>query len=157
MTPGGIVVAGLHRRFGPVVALQGVDLEVPPGQIVALLGENGAGKTTLIRVLSNVLVPDAGRVSVAGHDLGSEPRAARARTGVVLGEERSFFWRLSGAANLEFFAALQGLRRSVARHRVEEVLAMVELSEVAGRRVDRYSSGMRARLGLARGLLGSPA
>jgi ABC-2 type transport system ATP-binding protein len=96
-------------------------------------------------------------VVIGGWDALAHPAAARAATGVMLNEERSFYWRLSGRANLEFFAALHGLRRRDARPRVEEAIADVDLVAVADRRVDRYSSGMRARLGIARALLGRPA
>lgn len=150
-------VAGVHKRFGAVAALQGVDLEVGAGEIVALLGPNGAGKSTLIRVMATVVVPDRGTVLVDGVDAVTHPRQARARLGVALSDERSFFWRLTGRQNLEFFAALHGMGRRRQAAAVTETLAAVTLSDVADRRVDRYSSGMRARLGIARGLLGSPS
>jgi ABC-2 type transport system ATP-binding protein len=152
----GILTEGLVRRFGSLVALDGVNISVEPGEVVVLLGPNGAGKSTLIRTLATTLLPDAGRVWVGGFDVVAEPRAALAGTGLVLSEDRSFFWRMSGAANLEFFAALHGLRKEGARRRAASCLAMVGLSEVGGRRVDRYSTGMRARLGIARALLGRP-
>jgi len=147
----------VHKRFGPVVALRGVDLEVGAGEIVALLGPNGAGKSTLIRVMATVVAPDRGTVLVDGVDAVTHPRQARARLGVALSDERSFFWRLTGRQNLEFFAALHGMGRRRQAAAVTEALAAVTLSDVADRRVDRYSSGMRARLGIARGLLGSPS
>jgi ABC-2 type transport system ATP-binding protein len=139
------------------MALSGIDLEVDPGMVVALLGANGAGKSTLVRIGATSVIPDAGRVEIGGWDALAHPGAARAVTGVALSEERSFYWRLSGRDNLEFFAALHGLRRSQARARVGECLADVDLLDVAERRVDRYSSGMRARLGIARALLGRPS
>jgi ABC-2 type transport system ATP-binding protein len=94
---------------------------------------------------------------VGGHDISRHPASARARTGLVLAEERSFFWRLTGMANLEFFGALQRLSRPVVRQRAREALAVVGLAEVADKRVDRYSTGMRARLAIARSLLGHPS
>jgi len=150
-------LVGVHKRFGSVDALQGVDLEVAAGEIVALLGPNGAGKSTLIRVMSTVVVPDRGTVVVDGVDAVAHPRQARARLGVALSDERSFFWRLTGRQNLEFFAALHGMSRRRRGAAVDRALESVTLSDVADRRVDRYSSGMRARLGIARGLLGSPS
>ena len=149
-------MAGVRKRFGPVEALRGVDLAVAPGTVLALLGPNGAGKSTLIRVAATTVLPDAGTVKVGGYDVVHHPTKARARLGIVLNEERSFYWRLSGRENLRFFVAFHGLRGRAAAERVEEVLAAVGLDEPADRRVDRYSSGMRARLGLARGLLGRP-
>jgi ABC-2 type transport system ATP-binding protein len=102
------------------------------------------------------VLPDAGDVEVAGHDVVGDPASARRSLGLVLGEERSWYWRLSGRDNLEFFAALHGMRRSAARVRTDELLATVGLTAAAERRFDRYSSGMRARLSLARALLHKP-
>ena len=150
-------VAGVSKRYGSTVALRDVDLEVPCGEVTVLLGRNGAGKGSLIRVLATAVLPDAGRVWVDGVDALADPRSARQRLGVVLGEERSHFWRLSGAKNLEFFAALHGHRRSTGQEAAARALAVVGLSDVAERRVDRYSTGMRGRLGIARALLGDPA
>jgi ABC-2 type transport system ATP-binding protein len=152
----GIRVEGLEKDFSGHAALRGVDLEVPWGAIVALLGANGAGKSTLLRILGTTVLPSRGRAAVAGNDVVAHPAAARRCLGLVLGEERSWYWRLSGRDNLEFFAALQGLRRSDARARAGELLAEVGLAEAADRRFDRYSSGMRARLSLARALLCEP-
>ncbi len=152
----GVRVSGLEKRFGGHVALRGVDLDVPWGGIVALLGANGAGKSTLLRILGTTVLPDQGRAEVAGHDVVAHPADARRCLGLVLGEERSWYWRLSGRDNLEFFAALQGLSRSDARARANHLMAEVGLSEAADRRFDRYSSGMRARLSLARALLCEP-
>jgi ABC-2 type transport system ATP-binding protein len=146
----------LTKHFGAVKALDGVDLEVRPSEIVSVLGQNGAGKSTLLRVLGTTVLPDAGRATVAGHDVVKEARAARRATGVVLGDERSWYWRLSGRANLEFFAALHGLGRKAASARAVELLALLGLEEVADRRFDRYSSGMKARLSVARALLARP-
>jgi ABC-2 type transport system ATP-binding protein len=155
-TGSGVSVTGLEKRFGQVVALGGVDLSVPWGGVVALLGPNGAGKSTLLRILGTTVLPDAGSVEVAGHDVVADPVAGRRSVGLVLGDERSWYWRLSGRDNLEFFAALHGLRRGAARSRTEQLLGLVGLDEAADRRFDRYSSGMRARLSLARALLCEP-
>jgi ABC-2 type transport system ATP-binding protein len=151
-----IAVTGLVRRYGTNVALGGIDMEVWPGEVVALLGPNGAGKSTLIRILATTLLPTDGCAQIAGQDVSRSPQIARRSIGLVLSEQRSFFWRLSGAANLEFFGALHGLGRSQARQRAAETLALVGLSEVASRRVDRYSTGMRSRLSIARSLIGKP-
>lgn len=152
----GIEVAGLSKCFGPVRALHHVDLAVPLGTSTALVGRNGAGKSTLIRVLATSVRPDSGRVSVCGRDVVGDALGARRQIGLALGEDRSFFWRLSGRKNLEFFGRLYGVPGNQLDERVADVLAAVELSEVADRRVDRYSTGMRSRLGIARALLGAP-
>jgi ABC-2 type transport system ATP-binding protein len=154
--PYGLRVVGLHKRFGDLAALQGVDLTVPWGAIVAVLGPNGAGKSTMLRILGTTVLPDSGQVEVAGYDVVGDAAEARRSLGLVLGEERSWYWRISGRHNLEFFAAQHGLRRPAARDRARELLRMVNLEEVADRRFDRYSSGMKARLSLARALLHEP-
>jgi ABC-2 type transport system ATP-binding protein len=153
----GIEVQGLVKSYGAVRALDGVDLRVPPGTLTALVGKNGAGKSTLIRVLATTILPDEGTVMVGGCDVREHPERARRETGVFFGDERSFYWRLSGRENLRFFAALKGIRRRDVDRAVTAALASVDLVDVGDRRVDRYSSGMRARLGLARALLGRPS
>ncbi len=151
-----IEVEGLSKRFGSVEALRGVSLTVGTGEIVALLGPNGAGKSTLLRIIATLITPDEGSVRLAGHDAVAEPLAARASFGLMLGEERSLFWRLSGRQNLDFFGALQGLGRREAAARTDELLDRFGLGDVADRRCGEYSTGMRARLGLARALIAEP-
>jgi ABC-type multidrug transport system ATPase subunit len=153
---GGIDAQGLVKDFGTVRALDHVDVTVEPGEIVTLLGENGAGKSTLMRVLATIILPDAGRALVGGIDVAAEPHAVRARVGLVLADERSLYWRIDGRANLEFFAALHGFSRPEARRRAAELLDVVGLSDAGARRVGTYSTGMRARLVIARALIGSP-
>ncbi|CAN5751212.1 hypothetical protein BH20ACT1_BH20ACT1_12640 [soil metagenome] len=154
--PYGLRVTALHKRFGALAALRGIDLAVPWGAIVAVLGPNGAGKSTMLRILGTTVLPDSGQVEVAGHDVVDDAAAARRSLGLVLGEERSWYWRISGRHNLEFFAALHGLSRQAAQVRADNLLRVVDLEEVADRRFDRYSSGMKARLSLARALLHEP-
>ncbi len=127
------------------------------GEIVALLGPNGAGKSTLLRVLGTTVEPDAGTASVLGVDVVADPVEARRRIGLMIGDERALYWRLTGRENLTFFAALHGLRRGArAQRRAAELLAAAGLEEAADRRVLGYSSGMRARLLLARALVADP-
>jgi ABC-2 type transport system ATP-binding protein len=152
----GIRVRNLGKRFGPVVALDGLDLDVERGEIVSLLGPNGAGKSTLLRIVGTIVLPDEGTVSVGGVDTVADPAAARRQIGLMIGDERSFYWRLSGRRNLAFFAALQGMRRGDAVTRAGELLDLVGLLEAADRPVRGYSSGMRIRLSLARALLADP-
>ena len=154
---GGIVVEGVVKRFGASTALDGVSLVVAPGKTVALLGQNGAGKSTLLRIVAGALVPDGGSVFANGVDVVESPTRARRSSGLLLAEERSHYWRLSGRANLEFFGALHGQRRSAAVRGAAQLLAEVGLEEVADRPVGTWSTGMRMRLALARALLGEPA
>jgi ABC-2 type transport system ATP-binding protein len=152
----GIEIAGLMKRFGSVQALRGVDMTVAPGEIVALLGPNGAGKSTLMRILATTVLPDSGTARVAGFDVSSKPAQVRASIGLTLGDERSWYWRLTGRQNLEFFAALYHLKRAEAQARVDALLAQFNLAEAGDRRFDGYSTGMRMRLSLARALLPDP-
>lgn len=156
LAPEGIRVESLRKRFGPVQALQGVDLDVAFGEIVAVLGPNGAGKSTLLRILGTTVIPDEGVAMVNGYDVVTAGPAVRRALGLVLGDERSWYWRLTGRQNLQFFAAVYGMTRRQAETRAQELLQDVGLAEAADKRFDRYSSGMRARMSLARALLTMP-
>jgi ABC-type multidrug transport system ATPase subunit len=153
----GIVAEGVTKRFGEVVALGGIDVTVPAGSAVALLGANGAGKSTLMRIIAGVVLPDSGRVTVSDHDVVREPGATKWAIGLVLSDERSWYWRISGRRNLEFFAALRRLSPDAAAARAAVLIDSVGLSEAADRPFGGYSAGMRARLSLARALLDDPA
>ncbi len=152
----GIRVREIRKRFRSVQALDGVSLDVEPGDVVALLGPNGAGKSTLIRTLGTTVLPDAGTATVAGYDVVRDAVGARRSTGLVIGDERSHYWRLSGRRNLAFFAALAGMSRREAAARTARLMDEVGLADAADRPVLGYSSGMRARLSLARALLADP-
>lgn len=152
----GIRIDGLEKTFGRVTALRGVSLSVNRGEVVALLGPNGAGKSTLLRILGTTVLPDAGSLRVCGIDVVARPSETRRQVGLMIGDERSFYWRLTGRRNLAFFAALHGMSRRAGARRATELLDLVGLAEAADRPVRNYSSGMRARLSLARALLGSP-
>jgi ABC-type multidrug transport system ATPase subunit len=153
---GGIVTEALHKRFGDHVVLSDATLVVPPGEITGLTGTNGAGKSTLLRILATTLRADGGRATVAGHDVDLSPANVRRKTGLVLGDERTWYWRLSGLNNLEFFAALHGVGRPASTDRAQTLLDELGLSEAGGRRVSDYSAGMRLRLALARALIAKP-
>jgi ABC-2 type transport system ATP-binding protein len=147
-----------RRSTSPAtVALDGLTLAVQPGECVALVGPNGAGKSTLLRVLSTVVSPTSGTAFVNGIDVAREPARVRRSVGVMTGDDRSFFWRLTGLENLTFFAELQGLSTAEARSRASELLDALGLAAAAGRRFSGYSTGMRQRLGLARALLHRPS
>ncbi len=154
-SPWPLSLAG-RRLVRPVQALRDVSLRIEGGEIFGLLGPNGAGKTTLLRVLTTLVLPSEGRARVCGADVVREGRAVRRATGMAPGKERGFYWRLSGRENLEFFAGLLGLAPGAARRRAEAVLEIVDLLPYANELVERYSTGMRQRLGVARALLGDP-
>jgi ABC-2 type transport system ATP-binding protein len=150
-------ITNLTRRFGEKTALDGVSLQVLPGEIHALLGPNGAGKTTLLRTLIGLVQPTSGTVEV----LGRGHRALGARRGrvglsLIPSGDRTFYLRLSGLENLIFFARLYGLRLSEAKASAIRVLAEVDLSDVARQPVSTYSHGMQKRLSVARAMLTQP-
>ena len=149
-----LVRAFTRRRKTPALALNGLSLTVPQGEVHGLLGPNGAGKTTLVRILSTVLLPTSGRAAICGHDVVREAGAVRGRVGVVFGGDRGLYTRLTARENLEFWGALQKVPARVLRERCGELLDRLGLAEVADRRVEGYSRGMRQRLHLARGLIG---
>lgn len=137
-------------------ALASIDLEVAEGEFVGLLGPNGAGKTTLFKVLSTLVLPDAGRASVLGHDVVRSPATTRRLLAPVIADERSLHWRLSAGENLRLFSALHGVPRADVERRVRELLALVGLEATAAQLVGTFSSGMKQRLLIARALLARP-
>lgn len=145
----------VQRGGGGTPAVRGVDLQVEEGELFGLLGPNGAGKTTLVKMLCTLVVPTGGRATIAGYDLGEEA-AIRAAVGLVVTDERSFFWRLSARRNLIFYASMYGMFGRAAEQRVDEVLEAVRLTEAATRRFSDFSSGMKQRVAIARGLLHRP-
>jgi ABC-2 type transport system ATP-binding protein len=143
-----IEAAGLTKRYGPVAAVSGLDLEVRGGEVLGLLGPNGAGKTTTILMLLGLTEASAGTVRILGRDPLREPLAVKRDVG-YLPDSVGFYDTMTGRENLAFTARLAGLSRETARARIAIALAKVRLSEVADRRVGTYSHGMRQRLGIA--------
>jgi ABC-2 type transport system ATP-binding protein len=143
-------------RRDSVTAVEDVSIQIRQGELFGILGENGAGKTTLIRMLSTTVLPTSGRASVLGHDVVLEAQAVRRVIGIVTGDERSFYWRLTGRQNLEYFAALYHLPRRSIRPRIDELLAILDVEQHADRRFDGYSTGTRQRFAIARGMLADP-
>jgi len=150
-----IAADGLGKRFGPVVALDGVDLELPAGGVLGVLGPNGAGKTTLVRILATLLMPDRGRAWVAGFDVARHPQAVRRRIGLS-GQYAAVDPFLTAQENLIMIGRLYGLSRRQARRRAGDLIGQLELAEAAGRLVRSYSGGMRRRLDVAASLLAAP-
>jgi ABC-2 type transport system ATP-binding protein len=151
----GVIVSGIGKSFGAVHALRDVSFEVGRGEVVALLGPNGAGKTTMVDILSTLTRPDRGHASIAGFDVVSQAASVR-RSIMLTGQQVALDDMLTGRENLVLFGRLQGLAKSNARSRAEELLREFDLADAADRRVGTYSGGMRRRIDIACGLVVRP-
>jgi ABC-2 type transport system ATP-binding protein len=150
-----IVVEGLAKRFGQVVALDDVSFEVPAGTVFGLLGPNGAGKTTAIRILTTILKPDGGSASILGCDVFREASKVRRRIGLA-GQYAAVDVNLTGRENLRLIGRLAQLSRSEFRPNADELLERFDLATAARRPVRTYSGGMRRRLDVAAALVAHP-
>jgi ABC-2 type transport system ATP-binding protein len=155
MSDAAIVTQGLRRSFGPIKAVDGVDLAAPAGTVLGLLGPNGAGKTTIVRILTTLLTPDAGTARVAGYDVVRDAEALRSVIGLA-GQYAAVDENLTGRENLDLVGRLHHLCRNEPRPRAEEMLERFELTDAANRTVKTYSGGMRRRLDLGASLVGRP-
>ncbi len=153
--PWPLSLGGRHLEH-EVRALHAITLEIEGGEVFGIVGPNGAGKTTLLKIISTLVPPSRGTARVNGADLVMEAAAVRRTVGLATGEERGFYWRLTGSENLEFFAGLRGLGPRESRKRAFQVLEIVDLLPMAKEPLTRYTTGMRQRLGLARALIGGP-
>ena len=139
-----IVAEGLVKRYGEIVALDGLDLEVPEGTVMALLGPNGAGKTTAVRVFTTLLPPDGGKATVAGLDVVAQASELRSQIGVS-GQYAAVDEHLTGFENLDMVGRLYHLGAKRSRVRARELLEQFDLVEAGDRPVKTYSGGMRRR------------
>ena len=144
------------QRTLATLAVDKIFLQVKHGELFGLVGPNGAGKTTLIKMLSTLIVPTAGSARVFDYPL-NEDISIKKLIGLVTTDERSFYWRLTGRQNLEFFATLHSLSSEEIRTRVKDVLDVVKLQDAADYRFQTYSTGMRQRLSIARALIHQPS
>ena len=145
----------LSKQFNDFWAVDGVDLSVGSGQILALLGQNGAGKTTTVRMLTALLNPSRGWARVAGYDVVKSGRDVRSSIG-VLTEHHGLYMRMTAAEYLEFFGQVYGLDPQARSLRSEHLLEYFGLAEAAYRRIGEYSKGMRQKLALARAMIHNP-
>jgi ABC-2 type transport system ATP-binding protein len=144
------------RKKQWVTAVENVSLDIREGELFGLLGPNGAGKTTFIKLICSLVLPSSGEARVFGHDIVREEQTVKKLVGLVSSEERSFYWRLTGRENLQFYAALYRIYGREAKRRIDNLLEMVELNEQADMRFQNYSTGMRQKLAICRGLLSDP-
>ena len=143
------------RRNSETIAVDGVNLAVQAGSVLAILGPNGAGKTTLLRILAGLVLPSGGDAHICGLDVVKGETLAKGMIGVSLGDDRSLYARLSGRRNLEFSAALHGLSQDEAKKRIDEIGNLLEIP--LDQSVQASSSGIRQRILIARALLHDPA
>jgi ABC-2 type transport system ATP-binding protein len=148
-------ISRLYKRFGPTLAVDHVDLAVPPGSFFGLVGPNGAGKTTTLSMAVGLLRPDAGTATIYGVDVWADPIRAKALTG-VLPDGMSLPERLTGAELLTYLGLLRGLPKETVAERADELLSVLELDDARNRLVIDYSAGMRKKIGLATALLHAP-
>jgi ABC-2 type transport system ATP-binding protein len=150
-----LVAQDLHKAYGDVKAVDGISLQVARGEVFGLLGPNGAGKTTTISMLTGLLEPTEGRITVDGLDLETHTNEVKAKLGLVP-QELALYPTLSARQNLEFFGRIYGLKGKELRQRVDEVLAMIGLTERADEAIEDYSGGMKRRVNIGAGLLHKP-
>jgi ABC-2 type transport system ATP-binding protein len=150
-----IAVRGLRKSFGAKQAVAGIDLDIARGSLAGLVGPNGAGKTTSLSMMTGLLRPDMGSVTINGASVWTDPAAAKAIIGVVPAEVR-LFARLTGAELLEYSGRLHGLPAGEARERAAQLLDVLDLKDDARRLVADYSTGMRKKAALGCALIHNP-
>lgn len=148
-------IRGLYKRFGDKTAVDGIDLDVPAGSFYGLVGPNGAGKTTTLSMATGLLRPDAGRLSILGVDVWSDPTAAKKLVG-VLSDGVALFDRLSGEQLVTYHGLLYGMDRQTVAHRVRDLLELLDMTEAGGKLVVDYSAGMTKKIALATALVHAP-
>jgi ABC-2 type transport system ATP-binding protein len=154
----GILIACDHlsKSFGQRRVLRDITFEIKGGNILALVGRNGAGKTTLLKILATLITPTDGKVLIGGEDASRNQLRVKRIIGFVSSEERSFYWRLTGKQNLQFFASLHGINGKEGEKRIDMLLDAVGLEGRGDVRFREYSTGMKQSLGIARALIHDP-
>jgi ABC-2 type transport system ATP-binding protein len=150
-----ISTQGLTRRFGELLAVDGVNLQVAPGQFFGFLGPNGAGKSTTIKMLTGLLAPSSGQIEILGLDLNTDPVNVKRQIGVVP-EGMALFGRLTGSEFLNFAGRMYGLDRTTAARRATELLDFMQLADQPKKLVTDYSHGMQKKLAMAAAVIHGP-
>ncbi|MFN7171053.1 MAG: ABC transporter ATP-binding protein [Candidatus Omnitrophota bacterium] len=159
-----IETKGLIKIFRPslffkrkqTIALNNVNLQVKEGELFVLVGQNGAGKTTLLKILCGLILPTSGKVYINGGNIFNNRSCFRKKIGFVSGEERSFYWRLTGKQNLEFFGRLYDLSKKEIYQKINELVEIMALKEEINKQFRHFSAGAKQRLALVRALLHNP-
>src|SRR4030066_415833 len=151
-------VAQLVKSYKPDSpnAVDGISFEIESGTVFGLLGPNGAGKTTTIKMILGLIIPTSGSIKLAGYDISTHRNKALRHAGAVLEGSRNIYWRLSARANLEYFGALRGMHGGALKQRIDELLALVELSDRADEETREFSRGMQQKVALAIAMLHNP-
>ena len=147
---------GRRLKKRDIFAVDKATFDIPEGELFGLLGPNGAGKTTLVRCLATLLIQDEGTIKIMGKEIYSNSLYCRRQIGLVTSGERTLYWKLSGQDNLKFFAALYGLDGKERDMRIEYLMELLDLKDVQNERIEKYSSGMKQKISLARALLHDP-
>jgi len=137
-------------------ALENVSIQVQKGEIFGILGPNGSGKTTLLKILSTLILPSSGYALIHGMDVVKHEKEIKSIIGVVVSDERSFYWRLTGRENLSFFSTLNNIPGDEALQKIEEIAMQLGFADQLDHRFQEYSSGTRQKMAIARGLLTDP-
>lgn len=143
------------KQRRPIRALEDVSFSLKKGKILGILGPNGAGKTTLLKIIATLILPDKGKIRIKDYNLNKEDEKIKSLIGLVTSEERSFYWRLTGKQNLEFFATMYGLDKKRAKARIEEFFDLFKIT-YQDKRFDAYSTGMKRKFTIIRALLHNP-
>ncbi|MBI4845533.1 MAG: ABC transporter ATP-binding protein [Candidatus Omnitrophica bacterium] len=149
------IVSFHFKKENPVQALDNICFSLPIGKILGILGPNGAGKTTLLKIISTLILPDKGKVWVDKYSVGKDDEKIKSIIGLADSEERSFYWRLTGMQNLEFFASMHGLDKVKAKTKIRELFKLFNI-DYEEKRFDTYSTGMKRNFSLMRAVLGNP-
>jgi len=150
------VVSNPFRKGEPILAVDNVTLQIKRGEIFSIAGPNGAGKTTLMKILSCLITPSRGNANVAGYNILKEDNAVKSSIGLISGDERSFYWRLTLKQNLYFFAALYNISAAQTRIKIAELAPLLEIESYLDRRFQECSTGVKQKLAIMRSLLNDP-
>lgn len=150
-----IKAEGLHKSFGSIIALDGVNFTAPDGQITGILGPNGAGKTTTLRILYTLLVPQQGSASVDGFNTVSDAIEVQRRIG-ALPDSHGLYPRLSARENIRYYGNLHGLRGQILEEQINHLIKLLDMQDFENRRTEGFSSGQRVKVAIARALVHQP-